>query len=145
MHTARKTLIGMGVLAALALAGTGCGKNAAINLETAATTAAPIRKAAAPTAPLAVNDLAASPATHLGSVVLVGVVGTVNANKGFVVVDTREFAECGLTCLTEAGTKKIPVRWPGAAPAVKDKVRIDGQLTKDAKGFTLIAEKVAKQ
>ena len=78
-------------------------------------------------------------------VTLVGVVGTVNANKGFVVVDTREYAECGLTCLLEAGTKKIPVRWAGVAPQVKDKVRIEGQLTKEAKGFALVAAKVAKQ
>ena len=71
----------------------------------AAVTTAPL----APFASLAVKDLAASPGAHLGPVALVGVVGTVDANKSFV-VDTREYAECDLTCLTEAGTKKIPVR-----------------------------------
>lgn len=147
MRILHKTLLGAGVLAALVPAGAGCGKSAvAANPDMTVKNAAAITTAqmTQPTS-LAVNDLAASPGAHLGPVALVGVVGTVDANKGFVVVDSREYAECGLTCLLEAGTKKIPVRWTGIAPQIKDKVRIEGQLTKEAKGFALVAVKVAKQ
>ena len=147
MRSDLKTLLGTVSLTAFALIGAGCGKSAiAANPDTLVKNAPAVTTAsAAASAPLAVNDLAASPGAHLGPVALVGVVGTVDANKGFVVVDTREYAECGLTCLTEAGTKKIPVRWAGAAPQVKDKVRIEGQLTKEVKGFALVAATVAKQ
>ena len=147
MRTHHKARLGATGLTALALAGAGCGKSGGgANPDLAIKSAASIMTApAAPDAPLAVNDLAASPGAHLGPVALIGVVGTVDANKSFVVVDTREYAECGLSCLVEAGTKKIPVRWAGAAPQVKDKVRIEGQLTKEAKGFALVAAKVVKQ
>lgn len=145
MRTLQNTYFGAAGMAVLALAVAGCGKNAvAAGPEVAPQKAAPV-SATTPAVALTVNDLAAAPASHLGPVALVGVVGTVNGSKGFVVVDTREYKECGLTCLVEPGTKKIPVRWPGAAPAVKDTVRIDGKLTKDAKGFALVADKVAKQ
>lgn len=98
----------------------------------------------APSKALSVNDLAATPDAHLGHVGLVGVVATVKQKQGFVLIDSREYKECGLSCLTESGTKKIPVRWSGAAPKVKDTVRVDGTLTKAAKGLTLSAQKVAK-
>ncbi len=98
-----------------------------------------------PGKPLSVNELAANPAAHSGGVSVVGVVGTVNPGKGFVLVDVREFQECGLSCLTEPGTKKIPFIWTGAAPQVKQTVQVDGILEKTAKGFSIKAEKVTKQ
>lgn len=94
--------------------------------------------------PLTVNDLAASPNAHLGHVSLVGVVATVNAGKGFLLIDSREYKECGLSCLSEAGTKKIPVRWTGATPKVTEAVRVDGILAKEPKGMAYTAQKVAK-
>lgn len=141
----KKILVTLG-LALFPLVVTACGKQAvAENSDTKVKGAPAVATSAAPAVPLAVNDLAASPSAHLGPVSLVGVVGTVSEKKGFVVVDTREYKECGLSCLTEAGTKKIPVRWTGAVPQVKDTVRIDGELQKEEKGYALRASKVAKQ
>ncbi len=95
--------------------------------------------------PLSVDELAANPAAHSGHVSIVGVVGTVNPGKGFVLVDSREFKNCGLSCLTEPGTNKIPFIWTGAAPQVKQAVQVDGVLEKTAKGFSIKAEKVTVQ
>ncbi len=95
--------------------------------------------------PLSVNELAANPGAHSGLVSVVGVVGTVNPGKGFVLIDSKEFQDCGLSCLTEPGTKKIPFLWSGAAPQVKQTVHVDGILEKTAKGFSIKAEKVTKQ
>ena len=143
--TLKKVIVTAG-LALFPLFVTACGKQAvAENSDTKVKGAPAVATSAAPAAPLAVNDLAASPSAHLGPVSLVGVVGTVSEKKGFVVVDSHEYKECGLSCLTEPGTKRIPVRWSGAAPQVKDTVRIDGELQKDGKGYALLASKVAKQ
>ncbi len=98
-----------------------------------------------PGKPLSVDELAANPAAHSGRVSVVGVVGTVNPGKGFVLVDVREFKNCGLSCLTEPGTNKIPFLWTGAAPQVKQTVQVDGILEKTAKGFSIKAEKVTTQ
>ncbi len=94
---------------------------------------------------LSVNELAANPAAHSGRISVVGVVGTVNPGKGFVLIDSREFQECGLSCLTEPGTKKIPFIWTGVTPRVKQTVQVDGILERTAKGFSIKAEKVTKQ
>ena len=106
----------------------------------------PPQKKTAPIAskPLTVNGLAAKPDAHLGRVSLVGVVASINKGKGFLLIDDAEYKACGLSCLTEAGTKKVPVRWTGLPPKVEGTVRIDGTLTKAAKGFTLAADKVDK-
>ena len=95
--------------------------------------------------PLTVNELAANPAAHFGRVSVVGVVGTVNPGKGFMLVDSREFKNCGLSCLTEPGTNKIPFIWTEVAPQVKQTVMVDGLLEKTTKGFSIKAEKVTKQ
>ncbi len=95
--------------------------------------------------PLTVDELAANPAAHFGHVSVVGVVGTVNPGKGFMLIDSREFKNCGLSCLTEPGTKKISFVWAGGAPQVKQTVLVDGILEKTTKGFSIKAEKVTKQ
>ncbi len=94
---------------------------------------------------LTVNELAANPAAHTGRVSVVGVVGTVNAGKGFVLIDKKEFQDCGISCLFEPGTKKIPFVWTGPTPQVKQTVQVDGILEKTAKGFSIKAEKVTVQ
>lgn len=91
---------------------------------------------------LSVDELAANPAAHVGHVSVVGVVGIVNPGKGFVMVDRREFKQCGLSCLSEPGTNKIPFVWTGSAPQVKQTVQVDGILEKTPKGFSIKAEKV---
>ena len=95
--------------------------------------------------PLTVNELSANPAAHFGRVSVVGVVGTVNPGKGFMLVDSREFKNCGLSCLTEPGTNKIPFIWTEVAPQVEQTVQVDGLLEKTTKGFSIKAEKVTKQ
>ena len=44
---------------------------------------------------VSVNDLVGKPADHLGQVQLLGVVAAVSQGKGFVLVDKREYADCG--------------------------------------------------
>ena len=68
------------------------------------------RQQRTPEGAVTVNDLAGKPGEHLGQVQLIGVVAAVSQGQGFVLVDKREYADCGLTCLAEPGTKKIPVR-----------------------------------
>jgi hypothetical protein len=91
---------------------------------------------------LTVNDLAAKPAEHLGEVRLVGVVAAVSQGSGFVLVDKREYADCGISCISEPGTKKIPVRWSGAAPKLEQTVRVDGTLQQTDKGLSLVAKDI---
>jgi len=95
--------------------------------------------------PLTVNELAPNPAAHLGRVSVVGVVGTVNPGKGFMLIDSREFNGCDLSCLSDPGTNKIPFLWTGAAPQLKQSVLVEGILEKTSSGFSLKAEKVTKQ
>ena len=93
----------------------------------------------------AVRDVAAKPSAYLGGLTLVGVVGIVTPEKGFILVDLKEYQEEGFGCLTTDEPTKISVQWTGAAPKVKDKVRVDGKLVKEKKGYAFVAEKVTKQ
>ena len=89
-----------------------------------------------------VNDLAAKPGEHLDRVQLVGVVAAVSQGKGFVLVDKREYADCGLSCFAEPGTKKIPVRWSGDAPKLEQTVRVAGILSRSEEGLSLVAQEI---
>jgi hypothetical protein len=91
-----------------------------------------------------VNDLAANPSAYLGQVAVVGVVAAVKAGQGFTIVDNREFAACGLSCLDEPDTRKIPVRWDGDPPELQQKVRITGVLEKSDQGLVFSAKNVAE-
>ena len=91
---------------------------------------------------LTVNDLAGNPDEHLGQVQLVGVVAAVSQGKGFVLVDQREYADCGLTCLTEPSTKKIPVRWIGDAPKLEQTIRVAGILSRNKEGLSFAAQEI---
>jgi len=82
------------------------------------------RQQLTPESDVSVNDLAGKPGEHLGQVLLIGVVAAVSQGQGFVLVDEREYANCGLTCFAEPGTKKIPVRWSGDAPRLEQTVRV---------------------
>lgn len=107
--------------------------------------AAPVAKShkAAPALPSpAVRDVAAHPAAHLGRLSLLGVVGIATPHKGFVLVDMQEYQGEGLGCLTTPEKTKIPVVWAGAAPKVKQAVRVDGTLAKTAKGYAFTASQV---
>jgi hypothetical protein len=91
-----------------------------------------------------VNDLAADPVAHLGEVAVVGVVAAVKVGQGFTIVDEREFADCGLSCLNEPNTRKIPVRWDGAPPKLQQTVRINGLLEKLDRGLVFSAKSVTE-
>jgi hypothetical protein len=91
------------------------------------------------------NDLAGKPGEHLGQVQLIGVVAAVSQGQGFVLVDKREYADCGLTCLAEPGTKKIPVRWSGDAPKLEQTVRVAGILSQSEQGLSFVAQEIRIQ
>ena len=59
------------------------------------------RQQRTPEGVVTVNDLAGKPGEHLGQVQLIGVVAAVSQGQGFVLVDKREYADCGLTFRTK--------------------------------------------
>src|SRR6516162_10232922 len=91
-----------------------------------------------------VDDLASDPVAHLGEVAVVGVVAAVKAGQGFVIIDKREYAACGLSCFNEPGTRKIPVRWDGDPPKLQQTVRITGVLEKSDRGLVFSAKNVTE-
>ena len=91
-----------------------------------------------------VNDLASDPSAYLGQVAIVGVVGSVKVGQGFTIVDKREYAACGISCLNEPDTRKIPVRWDGIPPKLEETVRITGVLEKSDRGLVFSAKNVAE-
>ena len=95
-----------------------------------------------PAGAVTVNELAEKPGEHLGRVQLVGVVAAVSQGKGFVLVDKREYADCGLACVTEPGTKKIPVRWSGDAPKLEQTIRVTGILSRSEEGLSFVAQEI---
>src|ERR1700730_4516829 len=103
------------------------------------------RQLRTPEVTVTVNDLAGKPGEHLGQVRLIGVVAAVSQGQGFVLVDMREYAECGLPFLTEQGTKKIPVRWSGDAPKREQTVRVAGILSQSEQGLSLVAQEIGIQ
>lgn len=117
----------------------------ALGIHQHATAAEPDPTQSKSAAEVTVNALAANPSPHLGKpVALVGVVGVITPGQGFVMVDHREYKACGLSCLREKETKKIPVRWNGAAPNVEDSVRVNGVLSKSAEGLAFTAQNWVK-
>jgi hypothetical protein len=103
------------------------------------------RQQRTPEVTVTVNDLAGKPGEHLGPVRLIGVVAVVSQGQGFVLVDKREYADCGLSCLTEQGTKKIPVQWSGDAPKLEQTVRVAGILSQRENGLSLVAQEIGIQ
>jgi hypothetical protein len=95
-----------------------------------------------PESAVSVNDLAGKPGEHLGQVQLIGVVAAISQGQGFVLVDKREYADCGLTCLAEPGTKKIPVRWSGDAPKLEQTVCVAGILSQCGQGFSFVVQEI---
>jgi len=91
-----------------------------------------------------VDDLASDPVAYLGQVAVVGVVAAVKAGQGFTIVDQREYADCGLSCVNEPETRKIPVRWDGAPPKLQQTVRIIGVLEKSDRGLVFSAKNVTE-
>jgi hypothetical protein len=91
-----------------------------------------------------VDDLASDPSAYLGQVAVVGVVAAVKAGRGFTIVDKRKYADCGLSCVNEPETRKIPVRWNGTSPKLEQTVRITGVLEKSNRGLIFSAKNVVE-
>ena len=91
-----------------------------------------------------VNELTSDPSAYLGQVAVVGVVAVVKAGQGFTIVDKREYADCGLSCVNEPSTRKIPIRWDGVPPKLEQTVRITGVLEKSDRGLVFCAKNVAE-
>lgn len=73
---------------------------------------------------------------HRGPVTVVGVVSAASADKqGLTLIDTKEFAECGIGCASLA----LPVRWAGPAPAAKKTVRVNGEVRESDGKLVFIA------
>jgi hypothetical protein len=60
-------------------------------------------------------------------------------------VDKREYADCGLNCLAEPGTKKIPVRWSGDVPKLEQTVCVAGMLRRSEQGLRFVAQEIGIQ
>lgn len=154
-HTKKFHLLCAGGLVALAGASVvaGCGQETQAAAETgeplaqvapvAATSAETVATKTKAKKPLDVNVVAGKPAAHIGKISVVGVVATSKAKEGFLLLDSVEYKKCAFTCLNEPGNK-IPVRWSGASPKIKDTVLVEGTLVKTDKGFTFTAQKVSK-
>jgi len=91
-----------------------------------------------------VDDLASNPSAFLGQLSVVGVVAAVKTGQGFTIVDKREYAACGLSCVNEPDTRKIPVRWNGVPPNLQQTVQITGVLEKSDTGFVFSAKTITE-
>ena len=76
-----------------------------------------------------VDDLASDPVAHLGEVAVVGVVAAVKAGQGFVIVDKREYAACGLSCFNEPWYSKSP----GALGRRSSEIPADGSHSRSSR------------
>lgn len=91
---------------------------------------------------LTVNELAAKPDNFIGKVTITGRVAAVTSNTGFTLIDNTTCTTCTTEC---KNIKKIPLRWSGASPKLKDIVLAQGIWAKTTTGFTFTADKVTKQ
>ncbi len=99
------------------------------------------RQSRRPSPQLEVAELAAHPADHLGTVVVAGVVGKVDATTSLVLLADRSgCTSCSSGCTTE-GTQ-VPVRWTGKLPKVGDQLLVKGELFQQPDGFVLAGSSV---
>ena len=76
--------------------------------------------------PLGVDDLMRNVSLHQGSVSVLGVVSAASpAEQMLVLIDSKEFGECGTTT---CATLTLPIRWTGAMPQLSQTIVADGQV-----------------
>lgn len=93
-------------------------------------------------APLDVDELMKNVDQHRGRIQLVGVVSAVAADKtSLTLIDVSEYANCGKT---SCALLKLPVRWSGSMPAVKDIVRLEGEVRDDAGKLLFVAARLER-
>jgi hypothetical protein len=84
-----------------------------------------------PDAVFGVEQLMLEVDKYQGSYRVEGVVSTVApAEQMFSLIDIKEFKECGVTTCSPL---TLPVHWSGSMPAIKDAVRVAGEV-REVKG-----------
>jgi hypothetical protein len=113
-------------------------------LAQAAATPATQPAAASTTQPaasmLGVEEFMRNVDQHRGPVSVVGIVArATEADRLVVLIDTKEFEDCGrTTCASLA----LPVRWSGTMPQVSQRVQADGQVQEVAGKLVFVASAV---
>lgn len=92
--------------------------------------------------PLGVDDLMRNVERYRkGSVLVEGIVSLATPKDGtLTLIDTGEFERCGLGC----AKLMLPVRWNGSMPAVKEKVRLEGEIEDAGGKLVFVAKSVAR-
>ena len=84
--------------------------------------------------PIGVDELMKNVDKHRGEIVIEGIVSA--AAQGRVsLIDCGELEKCGVVTCAEL---TLPVEWSGAAPAVKQRVRLHGKV-REAEGKLVFA------
>lgn len=80
---------------------------------------------------------------HGAAVQVRGIVSAVfPRQRVFLLIDTAEFQECGVTTCASLA---LPVRWNGIMPVAKDDVRVRGSVQKTGGKLIFIALSLAKK
>ncbi|MDZ7290324.1 MAG: hypothetical protein ONB44_08595 [candidate division KSB1 bacterium] len=98
----------------------------------------PAPKASSARARVSVEDLMQSPADFLNQPVAVRGVVSLHGNTAdvFMLISDEEFKKCGLTNCAEF---ELPVRMSGVAPAIGDRVIVEGAIHAENGKFAFIA------
>lgn len=74
-----------------------------------------------------------------GPVRVEGVVSLASStDQTITLIDNREFERCGLGC----AELMLPVRWSGSMPAVREAVRVEGEIQEDGGKLIFVARSV---
>jgi len=85
-----------------------------------------------------VDELMKNPESYTGSIRVEGVVSTISpGQQSLGLIDSREFAECGVTT---CALFILPVQWSGSMPSVRDTVQVVGQVQKSNGKFVFVAK-----
>ncbi len=108
-----------------------------------------------PASSLAVNAVMADPAAYSGQIAIEGVVQDVDPASGsLAVIDTTEYATCGLTPCNTAGILRLAVptsgqapngaTYTGTMPALEDVVVVVGEFKTAEQGLYLDVARIEK-
>jgi len=87
-----------------------------------------------------VDDLMKNPEQYIGSIRVIGVVSSVSPEQRTIgLIDSREFASCGVTTCSEF---ILPVQWVGAMPRIEDTVQIVGEVQRSNGKFIFVAQSI---
>ncbi|MBI2191961.1 MAG: hypothetical protein HYU36_08255 [Planctomycetes bacterium] len=93
-------------------------------------------------APIGVDDLMRNVDRYRnGPIRVEGVVSLASSpDRTMTLIDDREYEKCGLGC----AELMLPIRWSGAMPAVKEAVRVDGEIQEDGGKLIFVARSVER-